>query len=57
MKFILRTKDGKFYLKTCFRQVSVFTEERSLAMRFASRSEANRIGMVALHGEFEVVKI
>lgn len=57
MKFTLRTKDGKFYLKTYFKAASVLTEDVKLAMRFPSRSEANRMGMRALNGEFEVVAL
>lgn len=60
MKFTLRTKDGKFYLKTFkpeFQGGVTLTQDPQLAMRFPSRPEANRMGMRALNGEFEVVAL
>lgn len=57
MKFIITTKDGKQFVKLYHRAATVLTERQGLAMRFNSLSEANRVGMVALSGEFQTRKV
>lgn len=55
-QFILVTKDRKEYLKIYFRAATVLTNNRDLAMRFRTRSEAKRIGMIISGVEFVTEK-